>query len=69
LSKTILSPGDGQLIWLGGLGVHFKLDDTDTQGAFSMVEHPLEPGALARPHTHTILTKTNSLMSLQERLV
>lgn len=53
MSLSILSPSDGQLIWLGGLGVHFKLDGADTQGTFSVVEHPLEPGAFAPPHTHS----------------
>ena len=53
MSETILSPSDGQLVWLGGLGVHFKLDGTNTEGAFSVVEHPLEPGAFAPPHTHS----------------
>jgi quercetin dioxygenase-like cupin family protein len=53
MSDMILSPNDGQLVWLGGLGVHFKLDGTSTQGAFSVVEHPLEPGAFAPPHTHS----------------
>ena len=53
MSDTILSPNDGQLVWLGGLGIQFKLDGTNTQGAFSVVEHPLEPGAFALPHTHS----------------
>ncbi len=53
MSDTILSPNDGQLVWLGGLGIHFKLNGTNTQGAFSVVEHPLEPGAFALPHTHS----------------
>ena len=53
MSENILTPSDGQLVWLGGLGIHFKLDGTNTQGAFSVVEHPLEPGALAPPHTHS----------------
>jgi quercetin dioxygenase-like cupin family protein len=53
MSDMILSPSDGQLVWLGGLGIHFKLDGTNTQGAFSVVEHPLEPGAFAPPHTHS----------------
>src|SRR5260370_7375407 len=53
MSEAILSPNDGQLVWLGGLGVHFKLDGTHTQGTFSVVEHPLEPGAFAPPHTHS----------------
>ena len=53
MSEAILSPNDGQLVWLGGLGIQFKLDGTNTQGAFSVVEHPLEPGAFAPPHTHS----------------
>jgi hypothetical protein len=53
MSDLILSPDDGQLVWLGALGIQFKLDGTQTQGAFSVVEHPLEPGAFAPPHTHS----------------
>ena len=53
MSDMILSPNDGQTVWLGGLGIQFKLDGTNTQGAFSVVEHPLEPGAFAPPHTHS----------------
>src|SRR5215831_1085592 len=53
MSDFILSPDDGQLVWLGGLGIQFKLDGTNTQGAFSVVEHPLEAGAFAPPHTHS----------------
>ncbi len=53
MSDTILSPNDDQFVWLGGLGIQFKLDGTNTQGAFSVVEHPLEPGAFALPHTHS----------------
>ena len=53
MSDLILPPNDGQLVWLGGLGIQFKLDGTTTHGAFSVVEHPLEPGAFAPPHTHS----------------
>ncbi len=53
MPKTVLSPNEGQLIWLVGVGIQFKLDGTDTQGAFSVVEHPVEPGAFAPPHTHS----------------
>lgn len=53
MSKTILSAGEGQFVSLGGVGVQFKLDGSDTQGAFSVVEHPLEPGAFSPPHTHS----------------
>jgi quercetin dioxygenase-like cupin family protein len=53
MPDMILSPNDGQLVWLGGLGIQFKLDGTNTQDAFAVVEHPLEPGAFAPPHTHS----------------
>jgi mannose-6-phosphate isomerase-like protein (cupin superfamily) len=37
----------------GGLGVHWKIDATDTGRRFSVVHHPLAPRALAAPlHFH-----------------
>ncbi|MPZ94794.1 MAG: cupin domain-containing protein [Propionibacteriales bacterium] len=36
-----------------GFGVSFKLDGTHTGGAFSIVEHPFEVGAMVPPHQHT----------------
>jgi quercetin dioxygenase-like cupin family protein len=53
MSDLILSPKEGQTVWIGGIGVQFKLDGAHTQGAFSVVEHPLEPGTFAAPHTHS----------------
>jgi mannose-6-phosphate isomerase-like protein (cupin superfamily) len=39
---------------MGGLGVTFKVSGEETRGAYAIVEHPLQPGALAGPpHTHT----------------
>ncbi|MGH2354238.1 MAG: cupin domain-containing protein [Chloroflexota bacterium] len=38
---------------LSGVGVHFKVDGNATGGAFEVVEHPLDPGAFAWPHTHS----------------
>ncbi len=51
--SDFLSPTAGRLVWLGGLGVNFKLYGEDTKDAFSIVEHPIEPGVLVPPHTHT----------------
>ena len=53
MSKVFLPADEGQLVWIGGIGVQFKLDGSDTKGAFSVVEHPVEPGALAPSHTHS----------------
>lgn len=37
----------------GGLGVHWKIDSSDTGRRFSVVHHPLAPRALAAPlHRH-----------------
>ena len=45
---------EGEAVSLGGLGVVYKVGGRDTGGAYAIVEHPLEPGALAAPpHTHT----------------
>jgi quercetin dioxygenase-like cupin family protein len=38
---------------MGGLGVIYKVLGDDTGGALAVVEHPIEPGRLVRPHTHT----------------
>lgn len=54
MSDIILTATAGRLVWLGGVGVNFKLYGDDTRGAFSIVEHPVKPGgALVPPHTHT----------------
>jgi quercetin dioxygenase-like cupin family protein len=40
-------------VQLGGLGVVFRLMGPATGGAFSVVEHPIAPGVLVPPHTHS----------------
>jgi mannose-6-phosphate isomerase-like protein (cupin superfamily) len=48
-----LGPDDGTVVHLPGLGVRFMIDGEETGGAFSLVEHPIPPRALAAPlHTH-----------------
>jgi len=48
----IVRPGDGRLIDIGGLGVHFKVSGDATAGGISIVEHPMESGRLVPPHVH-----------------
>ena len=48
----IVAPGEGPLIDIGGLGVHFKIWGETTAGGLSIVEHPMEPGRLVPPHIH-----------------
>lgn len=52
--RVVIGPGDGRSVYIGGLKAAFKLGGEDTGGAFSVVEHPVEPGFLAAPpHSHT----------------
>jgi mannose-6-phosphate isomerase-like protein (cupin superfamily) len=50
----VIGPRDGQQFDFGGLGVHWKIDSQDTDGAFAVVHHPIAVGALAAPlHRHS----------------
>ena len=50
--EFVVAHGEGKRVHLGGVGVVFKVSGKDTNGAFSIVEHPLKPRTLARPHLH-----------------
>jgi quercetin dioxygenase-like cupin family protein len=50
--KIVVEAGEGASVWLGGVGVDFKIPAEMTGGAFSIVEHPLDPGRLIPPHIH-----------------
>jgi quercetin dioxygenase-like cupin family protein len=52
-SSVMVAPRGGEFVLRGGVGAIRKISSVATGGTFSMVEHPLEPGALAAPpHTH-----------------
>ena len=51
--KLLIGPREGQEVRFPGGGVVFKLFGEQTAGLVSIVEHPIEPGALAPPHVHT----------------
>lgn len=50
--RIVMEPDEGETVWLGGLGVIFKIAAEETGGAFAVVEHPIEPGRLVPPHIH-----------------
>jgi mannose-6-phosphate isomerase-like protein (cupin superfamily) len=51
---TALRAGEGVIAWLGGFGIRHMIPGRDSSGAFSLVEHPLKPRALAAPmHRHS----------------
>ena len=47
-----VQPGEGKLVELGGVGVHFKVRGEHTGGAFAVVEHPVAPATIVEPHLH-----------------
>ena len=50
----IVGPKDGKLGKLGGIGVRFMINGAESGGGFALVEHPMEPRALAAPmHRHS----------------
>jgi quercetin dioxygenase-like cupin family protein len=53
MANILLSPDEGETVWLRKLGIRFMIGGEQTQGNFSLVEHPIKPRALAAPmHTH-----------------
>lgn len=52
-AKVTVGANDGELVMFGGIGAQFKITGEQTGGAFSIVEQPVEPGAMVPPHVHT----------------
>ena len=49
----VLRSDEGKLGRLGSMGVRFIVDSADSDGTFSLVEHPIPPRKLAAPlHRH-----------------
>ncbi len=52
-ARMVLSPDEGETVWLRKLSIRFMIGGEQTQGNFALVEHPIKPRALAAPmHTH-----------------
>ena len=53
MSIRAILQDDGESFDFGGLGVHWKIDGSETGQRFSIVHHPLAPHALGAPlHYH-----------------
>jgi quercetin dioxygenase-like cupin family protein len=49
----VLSPEEGEPVWLRKLGMRFMIGGEETKGNFALVEYRIGPRALAAPmHTH-----------------
>jgi quercetin dioxygenase-like cupin family protein len=52
-APRVVGPHDGQLAFLGGTSARFIIDGNDAGNRLALVEHPLQPRALAAPmHRH-----------------
>jgi mannose-6-phosphate isomerase-like protein (cupin superfamily) len=52
-SSSVLGPNDGPLAILGLTGARFMIEGSDAGKRFALVEHPMQPRALAAPmHRH-----------------
>jgi quercetin dioxygenase-like cupin family protein len=52
IEDLVVRRGEGRSVWLGGLGVDFKISGERTGGLFAIVEHPIDAGRLVPPHVH-----------------
>lgn len=53
-TAKVVGPQDGKLGRLGAIGIRFMVDGAESGGGFALVEHPMEPHALAAPmHRHS----------------
>src|SRR5438046_9912609 len=50
--RLAIQAKEGKLVSMGGFGVKFKSSGDETNRAFSIVEHPVEPRTLVPPHLH-----------------
>src|SRR5919112_4621858 len=52
-SRIVLSPEEGETVWLRKLGIRFMIGGDETRGNFALVEYLIGARALAAPmHTH-----------------
>jgi len=52
-TPRVLGPSDGHLAILGGTGARFMIEGANAGKRFALVEHPMQPRALAAPmHRH-----------------
>jgi quercetin dioxygenase-like cupin family protein len=53
LARRVLSPEEGEPVWLRKLGIRFMIGGEDTRGNFALVEYLIGARALGAPmHTH-----------------
>src|SRR5215469_3743468 len=52
MTTLVIQPREGKAVSLGGFGAIFKISGDSSEGRFSIVEHPIDPGRMVHPHVH-----------------
>jgi len=52
MTTLVIPPREGKAVSLGGFGAIFKIPGDSSEGRFSIVEHPIDPGRMVHPHVH-----------------
>ena len=52
MTTLVIPPREGKAVSLGGFGAIFKISGESSEGRFSIVEHPIDPGRMVHPHVH-----------------
>jgi mannose-6-phosphate isomerase-like protein (cupin superfamily) len=53
IERLAILPGTGESVDLGSLGLDWKIEGFESEGRFSVIEHPIPPRTLAAPlHFH-----------------
>ena len=52
MTTLVIAPREGKAVSLGGFGAVFKISGEASEGRFSIVEHPIDPGRMVHPHVH-----------------
>ena len=50
MTTLVIPPREGKAVSLGGFGAIFKIPAESSEGRFSIVEHPIDPGRMVHPH-------------------
>src|SRR5260370_24766213 len=54
MTTLVIPPREGKAVSLGGFGAIFKISGDSSEGRFSIVEHPIDPGRMVHPPVHAI---------------
>ena len=52
MTTLVIPPREGKAVSMGGFGAIYKISGDSSEGRFSIIEHPIDPGRMVYPHVH-----------------